>query len=113
MNYEDSDGVSTHDGFPNPATDSSLQPINLTSLLIKHNAATYLMRLSGNEWQHLGIFAGDIAIVDRALTAGKNDLVVWVQDDQFMISYRSSVLTGNIIWGIVTTVIHRYRKGQS
>lgn len=110
MYYESPDGVSIHDGFPNPAADASLSSIDLTALLIPSSLATYLMRLSGNEWQHLGLFDGDILIVDRALNARKNDLVIWHCDGSFVISYRTDVHRGSVVWGVVTAAIHRYRE---
>lgn len=110
MNYSlENKGVSTHDGFPNPATDTSLQSLDLNSLLIKHSASTYLMRISGNDWRALGILAGDIAIVDRALDARANDIVIWHQGEQLIMSYRSKVASEAAIWGVVTSIIHQYR----
>ncbi len=67
MYYDNPDGVSVHDGFPNPATDATIQPIDLNKLLIKNSAATYMMRVTGDHWQRLGIFNSDIVIVDRAV----------------------------------------------
>ena len=51
MYYEQAQGVSVHDGFPNPATDAALQSLNLNQLLIKNGASTYFMRLASNDWQ--------------------------------------------------------------
>lgn len=109
-NYESPEGVSVHDGFPNPATDTSLQSLDLNSLLITHTATTYLMRLSGREWQSLGIFDGDILIVDRSFSPRPNDLVVWTKGERFVISYKNSVEAGNAVWGVITSTIHQFRK---
>lgn len=110
MYYENPDGVSVHDGFPNPATDSSLQSLDLNALLINHTATTYLMRLSGSEWQPLGIFDGDILIVDRSLNARSNDLVVWTKTDRFVISHEHEVDKDTPVWGVITATIHQFRK---
>lgn len=110
MNYQNPDGVTVHDGFPNPATDTSLQPLDLNSLLITHTATTYLMRLSGDEWQALGIFDGDILIVDRSVNARPNDLVVWTKADRFIISHEHQVEEGSPVWGVITSTIHQFRK---
>ena len=112
MYYENPDGVSVHDGFPNPATDSSLQAIDLNSLLIWHTASTFMMRISGNQWQEVGIFDQDIAIIDRALGPKPVDLIVWMQDDIFAISHLSSLKEGSEVWGTVTAIIHQYRSKQ-
>ncbi|HTE21621.1 MAG TPA: S24 family peptidase [Candidatus Limnocylindria bacterium] len=110
MYYENPQGVSVHGGFPNPATDASLQGIDLNKLLVQNSVSTYLMRIAGNEWQALGIFAGDIIIVDRALGAHKTDLVIWVQGSDLAISTRHTVPKDAQVWGVVTSVIHQYRR---
>lgn len=110
MYYENPEGVSIHGGFPNPAADASLQGIDLNKLLIENSISTYLMRIDGDEWQSIGIFSGDIAIIDRAVTAYKNDLVVWVLHDEFVISPRHRVPKNSVVWGVVTSVIHQYRS---
>ncbi len=108
--YSNPDGVSVHDGFPNPATDTALQSIDLNALLVKHSASTYFMRIAGNEWAQQGIFAGDLALTDRALRARPNDPVVWIKDDQFSISPRHTLPKNVVVWGVVTAVIHQYRN---
>lgn len=110
MYYSNPDGVSIHDGFPNPATDTSLQSIDLNSLLIRHNASTYFMRIAGNEWAKLGIFAGDLLIVDRALEPRGNDPAIWIHEDTFVISPKHKIPEGAVVWGAVTSVIHQYRE---
>jgi DNA polymerase V len=103
-------GVAVHDGFPNPAADERLQGLDLNQLLITHSISTFLMRIEGNEWQDIGIFAGDIAIVDKALDPRPGDLVVWWSDGTFAVSECHRLPKDAIIWGIVTSVIHRFRE---
>jgi DNA polymerase V len=103
-------GVSEHTGFPNPATDTSLTGLSLDQLLITHPLSTYFMRIEGDEWQELGVFDGDIAIIDRAVEPKKHDLVVWVKDDTLAISQKSTVPEGATLWGVVTAVVHQFRK---
>jgi DNA polymerase V len=102
-------GVSVHTGFPNPAADTSLKGLDLNQLLIHNSVSTYLMRVSGDEWQDIGIFAGDIALVDRALAIQSTDLVVWHDGSEFALSIKSRITRDAIVWGVVTTVIHQYR----
>ncbi len=109
MYYENPDGVSVHDGFPNPATDTSLQALDFNSLLIWHSASTYMMRVSGNQWQAVGIFEGDIAVVDRALKPKPIDYIVWQYEDSLMVSNFSGLKEGGTVWGVVTAIIHIYR----
>ena len=103
------EGVAIHTGFPNPAIDASLKDLNLNQLLIAHSASSYMMRVQGNEWQHLGIFNGDIAIIDRSLTAHQNDIVVWWHEDVFMLSHLSQVPKQATVWGMVTSTIHIFK----
>ncbi len=110
MYYSNPDGVSVHDGFPNPAADSALQAIDLNHLLIRHSASTYFMRIASNDWTKQGIFAGDLAIVDRALNARSNDLTAWIKDDLFVITPRHRIPKNAVQWGVITTIIHQYRS---
>lgn len=103
-------GVSIHSGFPNPAADASLQGLDLNRLLINHSASTFMMRLKGNEWAAQGIFDTDIVLIDRALAARKNDLVVWWRGDEFAISALNQAPRNMVVWGVVTVVIHQCRS---
>lgn len=103
-------GVSEHPGFPNPATDRSIQTLDFNKLLVAHSAATYLMRINGHSWRAFGIYDGDIVVVDRALGFGSNDLVVWWQEDSFTISHANQVPEDIETWGAVTATIHRFKK---
>lgn len=107
--YSQPDNVQVHDGFPNAATDSSLQSLDLNSLLINNPASTFLMRVSGNDWQRYGIFNGDIAVVDRAPAVRGGDIVVWHHSGELAVSYRAEAPANALTWGIVTAIIHQYR----
>ena len=106
-------GVSVHGGFPNPSTDASLQGLDLNRLLVNNGASTFMMRIKGNEWADQGIFAGDIALVDRAIAPGKNDLVIWWHEDNFAVSAMNRTPKSSVAWGVVTAVIHQYRPGKA
>lgn len=110
MYYSKPDGVSVHDGFPNPATDSSLQLLDLNSLLIKHRISTYFMRIAGDDRREQGIFDGDIVIIDRALKPKRNDLVVWWEGETFRLSPKHAVPLDTPTWGVVTSTIHQFRE---
>jgi hypothetical protein len=106
------DGVSVHTGFPNPAVDARLRSLDLNQLLINHSASTYFFRIRGNEWEAIGIFDGDIAIVDRALDASRNDTVLWwgTSPEEFKVSTLANVAPGSTVWGVITATIHQLRK---
>lgn len=103
-------GVSIHRGFPNPAADGKARFLDLNQLLVRNSASTFLMRIEGDEWNGAGIYSGDIAIVDRALTPRKTDLVAWWEGGTFAVSLPSKMAPQAEIWGVVTSVIHRYRS---
>ena len=103
-------GVSVHAGFPNPATDANLESLRLEELLIAHPVSTFFLRISGRQWEAQGIFDGDLAIVDRAIEARAADLVIWWQEETFLISQRELVPGNATIWGIVISIVHQYRK---
>lgn len=109
---EESAGVSKHTGFPNPATDKSLLGLDLNKLLIRHSTSTYLFRVRGHEWEGVGVFDGDIAIIDRALDPRKNDVVLWWngQKGEFAISAHQDMPPETVCWGIITATIHEFRK---
>lgn len=112
MYFTQPENVSVHMGFPNAAADASLQGLDFNQLLIHHSTATYTMRVAGNAWAGQGIFDGDIALIDRALLAKPNDIVAWIQDDDFAMSPKHKVPNGAVVWGIVTTVIHQFRPRE-
>lgn len=105
----DEQGVSVHRGFPNPATDQTMKSLDLQQLLIKHPVSTFFMQIDGDEWVEQGIYDGDIVLIDRALTPKKPDYVVWWEAESFVISKSTEVPTDIVVWGVVSSVIHRFR----
>lgn len=117
MSYEqdsihETEGVSVHTGFPNPAADQRLRSLDLNQLLINHTASTYFFRVRGNEWESAGIFDGDIAIIDRALDASPSDTVLWWSGSAqtFCISTLAAMPQEAIVRGVITATIHQFRK---
>lgn len=112
ITYEPVDGtsISVHTGFPNAADDSRLQALNLNTLLIQNPNSTFHFRISGTQWQGIGVFDGDIALVDRALRPQTNDIVAWIYNDQFALSTYRHVPKNAKVWGVVSTTIHQLRS---
>jgi len=106
-------GVSVHTGFPNPALDKTIHGLDLNTLLIHHATSTYLFRIRGNAWEDTGVFDGDVAIVDRALDARDNDVVLWWDEtlSEFAVSIYATMTPGAMLWGVITSTIHELRKG--
>jgi SOS-response transcriptional repressor LexA len=98
-----------HTGFPNPGTDDFIPSLNLQALLIKHPSSTFFMRLSGNAWEAIGIFDGDVIIIDKALEPKNTDIVVWWEAQEFRVSNYTHLPPKVAPWGVVTSIIHRYR----
>lgn len=100
--------VQVHSGFPNPAAERQGAPLSLDKLLIKHPSSTYFFRVRGHSWHRYGVFDGDLAIIDRALTPRNSELVVWWQESgEFMLSPFQRSDRQNI-WGTITAIVHPF-----
>jgi DNA polymerase V len=116
-------------GFPSPAEDHIDQSLDLNKFLIKHPAATFFVRVEGESMMGAGISSGDLIIVDRALQAKNNSIVLALVNGEFTIKrikktgttvslvpenqkYKEIEITPDMdfeIWGVVTYVIHDAR----
>ncbi len=103
-------GVSIHAGFPSAAVGSHIRSLDLTALLIKHPATTFIMRLNHNSWSRYGLFAGDLVVIDRSIVPHRQDVVVWTQEDDFVMTKLKDVPTETAVWGTVSSVIHQFKK---
>lgn len=65
-------------GFESPAAEYSSRPLLLDDVLIERRAATFIALASGDSMIGLGIFSGDLLIVDRAADKRDLDIVVAV-----------------------------------
>lgn len=116
-------------GFPSPADDYRESELDINELVIAHPDATFYVRVSGDSMEGAGIFEGDVLVVDRALDARDNTIIVAFVNGEFTIKRLST--DGNTltlvpenplydpisvteemefrVWGIATYVIHRLR----
>jgi len=69
-------------GFPSPADDYIEQPIDIYGYLIKHPTATYFARAEGESMTGVGIYNGDLLIVDRALNPQQGSVVIAAIDGE-------------------------------
>ena len=67
-------------GFPSPAEGYTGGHLNLDEHLIKHPSATFFVRAAGESMTGVGIFPGDLLIVDRSLRAVDGSVVIAVVD---------------------------------
>ena len=63
-------------GFPSPATDYMENKLDLNEYLIKHPAATFIVKAKGPSMTDAGILSGDLLIVDRSITPKSNNIVI-------------------------------------
>ena len=73
-----SSALRPEDRQPNIGLFEQLGPsgLSLNALLIERPAATFLMRVQGNDWQSCGIHDEDLLIVDRSVTPKAGSLVI-------------------------------------
>jgi DNA polymerase V len=71
-------------GFESPATDYLQLPLSLDALLIEHPSATFIGKAAGDSMQEVGIFNGDILIVDRQLKVKNHDVIVANLNGEFI-----------------------------
>lgn len=70
-------------GFPSPAEDHVDANLSLDDLCVQHPAATFFLRVRGDSMRDLGIFDGDIVVVDRSITPRVGMVVVALVDGAF------------------------------
>ena len=114
-------------GFPSPATDYIEEDIDLNIHLIKNAPATFVIRVQGKSMFNVGIYDGDLLIIDKSLKPKSLSIVIANVNDELVvktfikekdIQFLSSgsknfddkiIINPNsdiFIWGIVTYVIH-------
>jgi DNA polymerase V len=70
-------------GFPSPADDYMEGRLDLNEYFIRHPAATFYVRVSGESMRGAGIFDGDLLIVDRAVPCADGCIVIARIGDEF------------------------------
>jgi len=63
-------------GFESPAAEYHQLTCSLDEILIDHPSATFIGKASGDSMEGVGIFDGDLLIVDRHVTARQHDVIV-------------------------------------
>lgn len=113
-------------GFPSPAEDHVEGRLDLNEHLIRHPAATFFVRASGDSMLGAGIHPGDLLVVDRSLEPAHGKVVIAVVDNELTVK-RLEVRDGRVrllaendryppielaqgvelqVWGVVTSVVH-------
>lgn len=117
-------------GFPSPAQDYISESIDLNREIVRHPAATFYGRVSGDSMIGDGIDPDDIIVIDRSLEPQDDDLAVCCVDGDFTLkrirletdkvwlipaneSFDPILVTPDTrfeIWGVVTYTIKRSRR---
>ena len=63
-------------GFPSPAGDYTHEKLDLNEKFVHHEEASYFVRVSGESMIGLGIYDGDICLVDRQEEISDGNIVV-------------------------------------
>ena len=72
-------------GFPSPAQDYVEKELDLNELCIRRRASTFFVRASGSSMEDLGLFDGDVMVVDRAEEASHGDIVIAEVNGEFTV----------------------------
>lgn len=114
-------------GTPSLADDEIETRVSLDEHLIEHKESTFFMRVAGESMHGLGIFDGDLLVVDRALPAANGSVVIAVVDGEFTVKQLVYTATGRLlraahpdyadliiqpeqdlsIWGVVQWNVHK------
>ena len=114
-------------GFPSIAEDYGETQLDLNEFLIKHPAATFYIRVKGDSMINAGIAPDDILIVDRALSATHNKIIIARLHGEFTVkrimrqgekiflvaanpAYKTIEITADMdfeVWGVVTCIIRQ------
>ena len=113
-------------GFPSPATDYMENKLDLNEYLIKHPAATFIVKTSGSSMTSASIYSDDLLIVDRSIVPKNNNIVIASifgdltvkklkkkEKSLFLVSANDDYPSIEVkeemecfIWGVVTYIIH-------
>lgn len=72
-------------GFPSPAQDYVERRIDLNELMIQHPSATYFVKSSGDSMRDVGIWEGDLLVIDSSRKAAHGDIVIAAVDGEFTV----------------------------
>ena len=115
-------------GFPSPAADHIEKQISLDELLCIRAPSVYLVKIDGDSMQGAGIFAGDLAVVDRAIEPVHGHVVVGILNNdplckRLVLRDRSIVLRSEnskfpdrhilegdefSVWGVITYTVRSH-----
>lgn len=113
-------------GFPSPATDHLEDRLNLHDHVVQNEAATFFCRVRGKDEEWLGLYDGDILVVDRSLAYKHHSLVIammegehrvcrlWNNGKRWSLQFGDSSFhhldqngeADELLWGVISHVVH-------
>lgn len=113
-------------GFPSPADDYIEGKLDLNEYLVLNKLSTFFVRVTGDSMKNVGIYSGDLLIVDRSLQAKEGSIVIAIINGDLLVKrihhensklyllpenkqYQQLEVTQDMnfdIWGVVTNVVH-------
>ena len=72
-------------GFPSPADDFIELSIDLNKHLIKHKDTTFFAKVKGHSMKNVGIFDGDLLVIDKSLEPQDGRIAICQIDGEFTI----------------------------
>lgn len=117
-------------GFPSSAENYAEKSLDLNELIVRNPSSTFFIRVRGNSMENAGIKNNDILVVDRAVQAADNKIVIARINDELTVKrirsvgdhlflmpdaadeneYKPIKITEDMdfeVWGVVTCVIHQ------
>lgn len=97
-------------GFPSPAMEYQVPPLDLNRLLTPHPAATFFFRFTGHHGEKLGVRHGDLLIVDRSAPPLPGRMLLADRDGEWTLCLTPETTASGpplLVWGVVTWVIHK------
>jgi len=115
-------------GFPSPADDYIESMLDLNEHLIKHPAATFVVKVSGDSMKDIGIHSGSLLLVDKSIAPVHGKIVVAALNGELTVKrlsigkdkvllvaenpdYPAIEITEDldmVIWGVVTSMIQEF-----
>ena len=115
-------------GFPSPADDYIEKQLDLNEYFVDHPSATFYVRVTGDSMSGVGIYSGDIVVVDRSLNPVSGKIVIAVVNNELTVKrlYRNGekielrpenpdfpVISFTddmelIVWGVVAGVVRKF-----
>ena len=115
-------------GFPAPGDDQVERVLDINDLVVQHPESTFFVRVEGDSMEGIGIFSGDVLVVDRDIETRHGVIVVAAVNGELVVkrlvtqagrrelhseneAYAPIVLGEEeecFIWGVVTGSVRQF-----